>query len=126
MILKNPTEKEISVVYKGDRFTCEAGGSINVKTEVAKWWKSIHGFITIQDGPETNTDEVVENTNDNSGETEGDHKLGDDVSNDGEDEVFDLDSLSRKELDAVAVELGLDSSEYKNKAEVLEAIKTQE
>ena len=122
MIIKNPTDNEIKVTYKGTKFSCEANGITYVKSVIATFWKEIHGFIIVQEGPEVDPrNETIEETEEeakNESEKKSEKKEG--------KEELDLESLSREELDAVAVELGLDPSEYKNKPEIITAINSQE
>lgn len=43
--IKNPTQSTLSIVFRGQEFTIEAGASLVVRPEVAAFWKGIHGFI---------------------------------------------------------------------------------
>jgi hypothetical protein len=47
MKIKNPTEKEISLNYKGDVYTIPGGETEDFETEVAKHWLQIYGFLTV-------------------------------------------------------------------------------
>ena len=51
MKITNPTNKEISVQYKGIVYTIPASGSISgIKDDVANYWKTmIHEFIQVSE-----------------------------------------------------------------------------
>lgn len=49
MIVKNPTDSEISIQYKGDTFVVPANGQASMSDEVATYWKTkIHAFISVE------------------------------------------------------------------------------
>lgn len=53
MIVKNPTDKEIAIQYKGVKYSVAANGQADVPAEVAEHWKSrVHEFITIESATE--------------------------------------------------------------------------
>lgn len=63
MIVKNPTDKEISVTIKGSTYTVPANGeNSNVNDEHAVHWKThIHHFIELKQGSDVKetTEEVI-------------------------------------------------------------------
>lgn len=58
MKIKNPTDSDIEIQFKGIKYSVPANGELNsVPEEVAKFWKtSIHEFIVIS---KDSTDAVV-------------------------------------------------------------------
>ena len=48
--LGNPTDKEITVKYKGTEYTLPANGELEVAETVATFWISIHSFLSISEG----------------------------------------------------------------------------
>ena len=48
-LLKNPENKELVVLYKGNKFVLPAGGELVVNEELAGFWKRIHGFLLVKD-----------------------------------------------------------------------------
>ena len=48
-LLKNTTKNDVSIAFKGTRFTIKSNGSLLVQDEVATFWKGVHGFIDVSD-----------------------------------------------------------------------------
>ena len=109
----NTTDKEIKVSFKGNHYVLPANGECNVSKEDAKSWKEIQPFLTFEDGEAEEIKEEVK------------EEIKEDVEEEKEDNggEIDLGSLSRKELDNIAEEMGLNPEDYANKGEVIEAIK---
>lgn len=50
MIVKNPTDSEISIQYKGVTYSVPANGESRVPAEVATYWKTkIHAFVELSE-----------------------------------------------------------------------------
>lgn len=63
MILKNPTNQDIAIVYFGKAFEILKGGTLEVPDEVGKHWKGkIHGFLEVQEIVKTVETKVTEST----------------------------------------------------------------
>lgn len=48
MILRNPTDNELSVQIKGSVFTVAAQGTISVDDETGKYWLTLHAFLEVE------------------------------------------------------------------------------
>lgn len=48
MKIINPIDSDISIQYKGETFSVEAKGSVEVPEEVGNHWLSIHGFLSTE------------------------------------------------------------------------------
>lgn len=46
-LLKNTTKNELSILFKGVRYTIKAEGELLVQDDVATFWKKIHGFVQV-------------------------------------------------------------------------------
>ena len=65
MILKNPTENDIAITYKGAEYSVSAMGEVSVPEVVGAHWKKIHSFLIESEDVEVNTrdkDEKKEET----------------------------------------------------------------
>lgn len=52
MILKNPTDQDVAVIYNGVRYEIEAGSeSEPLSDETALFWKKTHQFLEITEEP---------------------------------------------------------------------------
>lgn len=62
MIVKNPTDKDVSIVIGGVTYTVEAGGETSVSEAVATKWVGTHAFLSLSQEtgkPEEETENVV-------------------------------------------------------------------
>lgn len=105
MIVKNPTDKEISVQILGTQYTVPANGEREgVKDEHAIHWKEqIHNFLILKN---EEVAEVSEET----------------VTEETTKEVINLEGLKRTELDELAEAQGLDSTKYKTAKDIKAAL----
>lgn len=61
MRIKNPTEKEVTLNYKGEPYTIDANSTKAFPEEVARHWVSVFQFMTIEaDEPTPKKEEKVE------------------------------------------------------------------
>lgn len=49
MILRNPTDNNISVQIRGSKYDLPARESISVSDEVGKYWLTLHAFLIIEE-----------------------------------------------------------------------------
>lgn len=49
MILKNPTNKTVSIVYQGSQYSVKPNDTIEVSDVVGEHWIKIHEFLTKQE-----------------------------------------------------------------------------
>lgn len=59
MKIKNPTEKDLKLNYKGQDYTLEAGFAKEFPEDVAAQWIVIYEFLSISRTTDKETDEVV-------------------------------------------------------------------
>jgi len=60
MRLKNPTDKDLTLNYRGTDYNLGAGVSEDFATDVATQWLYIYGFLKIVKSTDKEKDEVVE------------------------------------------------------------------
>lgn len=61
MILKNPTNGDISVKIEGREYTCKAGATVSLPNHRGMYWKTkLHAFMEIVSEEETVDVDVVE------------------------------------------------------------------
>lgn len=59
MIIKNPTDQDIKIAFKGKEYSVEANGSTGeLSDDVIDFWKSIHSFLLVEG--EVKVEEVEE------------------------------------------------------------------
>lgn len=51
MILRNPTNSDVSIVYKGEILTVKANKDVVVTEEQGVHWSKIHQFLEIVNAP---------------------------------------------------------------------------
>lgn len=51
MILKNPTDKDISIQVKGEVLTVEANSTVEVTEAQGQAWLLIHSFLQVAEAP---------------------------------------------------------------------------
>ena len=56
MNIKNPLDKDISLLFKGETYTLEAGKSGDFSDEVAAQWVNIYGFLSEDEAPSKEED----------------------------------------------------------------------
>lgn len=49
MQIINPTEDAIEIMFKGEKFSVEGKGSVEVSADVAEFWLKIHQFMEVAD-----------------------------------------------------------------------------
>lgn len=60
MKIKNPLDKDLSLLYKGENYVIEAGVSKEFPEDVVAQWISIYGFLKIAQATDKEKDAVVE------------------------------------------------------------------
>lgn len=60
MKIKNPLDKDLHLLYKGEQHVLEAGVSKEFATDVAAQWINIYGFLSITKATDKEVDAVVE------------------------------------------------------------------
>lgn len=125
MIIKNPTNSDITVQIKGVQYTVLAESSLkNVPEQVALYWKlNLHPFLELQEevfsSPET-VEEIKEAVEETTVEAKEEEKV------EGEEtaEGLDLKDLSKADLVDLATQIGIDTV-GKNKAELIKEIENK-
>jgi hypothetical protein len=59
MNIKNPTESDVTINFKGENFTVAAGATESLPNDVVNHWVSIHSFMLVTkeaDKPEKKED----------------------------------------------------------------------
>lgn len=135
-ILYNPHSEQVNCMYRGEQYSIPAGEYIKLLTsfdeEAAKYWKdNIHNFLVIKtvnldenpkqnetSNEETEREEVEPQGTSESGET----MVAETETQDSEEDDTVDESMKRDELDAIALTLSLNPSDYINKKELADAI----
>lgn len=52
MILHNPTDNDIKIVFQGSEFMVAANSDTELENEVANYWLGIHAFLRVVDSTE--------------------------------------------------------------------------
>lgn len=60
MKIKNPLDKDLNLLYKGENYVLEAGFSKEFPADVIAQWITIYGFLNISSATSKETDAVVE------------------------------------------------------------------
>lgn len=60
MILRNPTNSDVSIVYKGELLTVKANKDTVVTEEQGVHWSKVHQFLEIINAPKAEIKEVKE------------------------------------------------------------------
>ena len=60
MKIKNPLDKDLNLLYKGESYVLEAGVSKEFPEDVVAQWITIYGFLSITSASSKEIDAVVE------------------------------------------------------------------
>lgn len=60
MKIKNPLDKDLNLLYKGENYVLEAGVSKEFPEDVVAQWITIYEFLSITSASSKETDAVVE------------------------------------------------------------------
>lgn len=119
MKITNTTKQEISVKIKGTEYVLESEGSLsNVPVSHATYWLSLHPFLESESEGSDEVKEVVEEVTEEVEKVEVEE-----VAEEVESVEVVLEDLKREELDEIATELGLKPEDFKNKKDIIKAIK---
>lgn len=64
MILRNPHNQDVSIVYRGEQYSIEADGVVEVREDVGRFWLKLHSFLVEEESaPRVEKKPVVETEN---------------------------------------------------------------